>query len=429
MSTTRIQALCLLLGLLLTGGAAQAQVVENVVQDAPAAAPYAPYVAIEEEHYLPQPLEAYFEEHARSLQAGCGLTQEEQARAHALQDAYASGLRPAEDVLNKTEDVLVGVYRLGPADYDGERAYVILPGIPLTDEQLLSIVDAYARLWLPFDPAGLNERNCMRGGSLECTRVPTQGEIGRRTLLYEQYTRQGLRPQRAFTPLPEDDGLGEIQLRREPQSAEQQRERTFNGLEHFTFRPYREQTDEEILRFVQGHYATGAEDAIDYARLERLAREELTRLLNAPLSIVRTSDSAEADEAGEATAYQASFETVEANGHQEAYFIYLDARTGRTLTADWFVVKDPIQSDGEEHDPYDERWQEIARAFILDLHPQAQIVQTQALEPIRTRRSVDFDAGYSAQVRVTLATGETYHAEVLYQSGQVMLLSYRAAKT
>ena len=426
MTKRRVRMISLLLVLLLPGAPAQARVPENVVQVAPSPVPFAPYAAQEQEDYSPESLEAYYAESAPGSPAYPGLTKEEQTRACALMGDYAAGLRPAEDVLNKTEDVLVGVYSLNPADYDGERVYVILPGLPLTDEQLLSIVDAYARLGLTFDPAGLSCRNCMRGGGLECTRAPTRSEMSRRSLLYEQYKRQGLRPEHDFTPLPEDDGLGEIQLQREPAGAKQQQEKAFCGLEHFTFRPYREQTDEEILRFVQGHYAVEGEEAIDYARLERLARAELTRLLNAPLSIVRTSDSVEVNEAGEATAYQAIFETVEANGHQEAYTISMDAQTGRTFTADWFVVKDPIQSVETELDPYDERWQDIARDYILGLHPQAEVVRTQALGQIRTRRSVAFDAGYSAQVRVTLATGETYEAEILYQTEQVMLIGYRA---
>lgn len=64
------------------------------------------------------------------------LTAGEAARAKALLAKVQAGeiAYTGESVLDRMEDVVVGVYTLDPANYDGERAYVLLPGTCLTDE-------------------------------------------------------------------------------------------------------------------------------------------------------------------------------------------------------------------------------------------------------------------------------------------------------
>ena len=71
------------------------------------------------------------------------LTAGEAARARALLEKVQAGeiACTGESVLEKMEDVVVGVYALDPADYDGERVYTLLPGPCLSDEQLLSLID------------------------------------------------------------------------------------------------------------------------------------------------------------------------------------------------------------------------------------------------------------------------------------------------
>ena len=97
------------------------------------------------------------------------LTAGEAARAEALLKSYEAGERTGDgaSVLGRTERVTVGVYPLDPGVFDGETAYVILPGTCLRDEELLALIDAFAQLGQRFNPYGLNARNCMRGGYLD----------------------------------------------------------------------------------------------------------------------------------------------------------------------------------------------------------------------------------------------------------------------
>lgn len=120
-----------------------------------------------------------------------GLTEGEQARAAALLDAYQKGEKTGngEKVLNVDSDVVVGVYALNPEDFDGETVYTLLPSVCLTDEQLLSIIDAFHQLGQTFDPAGLNYRNCARGGGIETSRFLTASEQERCDIIARQIER------------------------------------------------------------------------------------------------------------------------------------------------------------------------------------------------------------------------------------------------
>ena len=84
------------------------------------------------------------------------MTAEEIERANALLDSYQAGTRPQQNVLNKLDNVVVGVYTLKPGDYEGETLFTLLPVNPLTDEQILEVIDAFARSGQTFDPDALS---------------------------------------------------------------------------------------------------------------------------------------------------------------------------------------------------------------------------------------------------------------------------------
>ena len=94
------------------------------------------------------------------LTSNCRLTTGERKRMEKLMAAYAAGERTGDgaSVLEAKKNVRVGVYALDPAEYDGERVLLLLPGNCLTDEEMLAILDAYRQLGEPFDPDALNER-------------------------------------------------------------------------------------------------------------------------------------------------------------------------------------------------------------------------------------------------------------------------------
>lgn len=282
-------ALCLLLPACALG------VTEGVVEDAPMVAVDGVRIGetAAEVSYLPEatlytdygdwtPAWENAEEWAESAQDEDGvyyeveqrprLTPGEAARAKALLEKVRSGelAYTGESVLGKMEDVVVGVYTLDPEDYDGERAYVLLPGPCMTDGQLLALIDAFDQLGLVFDPEALSYRNCARGGGIECSRFLTEEERGRYTQLAELIER----------------GLLDVTKLNMPQAIQPKLDsRYYCGMEDFTLRPYRAISDEELCAML---VETGVQDlskTFDFDAVEKKARAMLYERLGCPLSM------------------------------------------------------------------------------------------------------------------------------------------------
>lgn len=199
-----------------------------------------------------------------------GLTSGEIVRAKNLLAMYLNGEAPGDgaSVLNVTQNVALGVYPLDPEDYDGEKVFVILPNISLTNGQMLALIDAFYQLGLTFDPEGLNYRNCMRGGGIECTRFFTDEEQARRMTLSD-LIRRGI-----LTDVQSEDVL-RIELD----------SRYFNGLDGFSFRPYRSMTDEELAAQLVAAGVRDESEEIDFDAMEKQTRGLLVKEFGCPLSM------------------------------------------------------------------------------------------------------------------------------------------------
>ncbi len=200
------------------------------------------------------------------------LTAGEVRRARKLSEDYYAGKATytGESVLEKMDGVIVGVYALDPAEYDGEHAYVILPGTCLTDEQLLSIIAAYDEMGLVFDPAGLNYRNCSRGGGIETTRFFTDEEQERYVYLAECIRLGKLIPPEGIT-----DEL------RNPTLVSDY----FCGGSDFSLKPYRRMTDEEMVALLVSIGVHDERGEIDHAAVEARGRSALYQAFRCPLSM------------------------------------------------------------------------------------------------------------------------------------------------
>lgn len=200
------------------------------------------------------------------------MTAGEAARAKKLLVQYQAGeaVYAGESILNKMEDVVVGVYALDPDDFDGERAYVILPGTCMTDEQILAVIDAYDQLGLVFDPDGLSVRNCARGGGVETSRFLTEEERGRHQNLARLMERGLLDAEHASAAKAINPRLDR---------------RYFCGLPDFTIRPYRAQTDEEFVALLVAMGYHDKTEEIDFDGIEKESRAILCGRLGAALSM------------------------------------------------------------------------------------------------------------------------------------------------
>lgn len=278
----------LAMALAITAFAQAAAVQEGVVEAAQEVALDA--VALVEESYVPQAQEEEAPEPAWGQEAvytapefdgsvfhpifqGNGLTGGEVIRARRLLAAYRAGEAQddGERVLGTQENVTVGVYSLNPEDYDGETIYLLLPGACLTDEELLAIIDAYDRLGVVFEPDTLNERNCMRGGSAEATRSLTDEERARLVTLRD-LIRRGMIPPDAAAEVA-SIGLDA---------------RYANGLDHFSFLPYRAMSDAELVGLLLAMGVRNEGGGMEADAVEAESRALLTCLLACPLSMTCT---------------------------------------------------------------------------------------------------------------------------------------------
>lgn len=348
------------------------------------------------------------------------LTETEQARAAQLLKDYQNGKRPAQSVLSLTENVQVGVYGLRPEDYEGERAYVLLPCRELTDDELLAIIDAYAQLGLTLDPAGFSYRNCMRGGGIETTRVLTEEESDRLTLLHDLYNRQGMRPEKPYTPLPEDDGLGNILLDEE----------SFSGLPDFRFVPYRRQTDEELMRCVSAQYVHEDTPAspTELSAYENQTRRELMRVLGAPLALERQAEGifAASDfsiQFDNHSVYRISLTSYTFEGRFQEYVALLNVQTGM-LDMVWADREDEaLIHDDLRGDLYDPKWVELTREAIEDMR--SDNVAIVSIEPTGGECGLANNAGLGIMMRAIMADGGYYEIVIAYQDEKPHMAIYQ----
>ena len=267
----------------------------------------------------------------RWLTSNCRLTTGERKRMEKLMAAYAAGERTGDgaSVLEAKKNVRVGVYALDPAEYDGERVLLLLPGNCLTDEEMLAILDAYRQLGEPFDPDALNERNCVRGhtfmgtseGDNEERRARLKGLIQRGII-----RREDVPETMTAVELDENSFLG-----------------SYDGK--FILTPYRRLTDDELLDMLFLSGFKNESEAIDLPAAERNARLALREKNGCPLSM-------------ELTYMNTSYDYGEANGHWRRIpfvtlmFEYID-EAGAHWNADAFINGVTSQTTGTHVYSYD----------------------------------------------------------------------------
>lgn len=187
------------------------------------------------------------------------------------------GLAGGEEIIGVKENVALGVYPLDPEDYDGEAVYVLLPGLCLTDEQLIALMDAFGRLGLAFDPEGLSARNCMRGGGKMASRPLTEEEKERRGRL-ELLLQRGI--------LQEEAANGRYGISLNPE--QYLLSDAGNGQLHDVFMcyPYRSVSDETLLYTAITLGTRNLSDEMDLDSLHKQAYDTLTQTLALPTPLV-----------------------------------------------------------------------------------------------------------------------------------------------
>ena len=395
----------LLLLMLALPFAASAQ--ENEVVVLPTVAPVTQVQVSQAADYTSASLAGYYESmqlEGDDYQAP-HMTAAEAARAKELLAAYQAGTRPTQSVLNKTENVVVGVYTLPPADYEGQTLYVLLPVHPLTDEEMLELIDAFAQCGQTFDPDALTYQNCMRGGGNSSSRFIQQEEADRRSVLRDLYIRQGFTSEVAYTPLVSDDGLGLAML--DPDA--------YCGLESFPFYPARPMTDDELLRTVMYTETDDPTEFCNYAAYEKQLRLELTRLVGAPMVMTRQDEcmGVMGDfniNYDNEKVYCASFNAADGT----SYWGCLDVDTNKALSINVWQECGLTYSDLHLN-PFDEKWLTIAKDAVLAARSDNMAIastQSEGEIPIQ-------DAGYGVSVDVAMADGSYYSAQIAFQNEAV----------
>lgn len=359
-------ALCLLLPI-----GAQA-VEEGVVEDAPMVAIDASAFEMDETSYLPdesyyaldvwEPAWATSEEYVpaelsygmyEDVSQSPRLMPGEIARAKKLAQAYREGkvTYTGESVLEKMENVVLGVYALNPDDFSGEHAFVLLPGTCLTDEQLLAIIDAFSQMGLEFDPETLNYRNCARGGGIETTRFFASEEKDRFSTLVDKVRRGIIVPDASF------DGL--VRVPKLDNSY-------YCGMTDFLLMPHHSLTDEELLSLAVGAGYHNESDEYDLDEIERRSRNALYQAFHTPLSMelsgVFTEGSsmmplfnAECEDGWDFDSearwtFGANFSYAKADGVEVHAYTYFDRESGELLYASAIDSRDLGDASPEERE-------------------------------------------------------------------------------
>ena len=387
---------------------------ENIAVLLPTLAPAVSLQIIETENEYAIDLEAYYAGDynlsVTSYQMPAMIPDEIQRTSEA-KARYAAGERPEKQILNLTENVSIGVYELPADQYQGESTFVILPNRELTDDELLQLVDAFAVLQLDFNPSNLSWRNCMRGGSIECTRGFTQDEMERSSSLRNLYQRGMIAPEGTMTPLPAHDGFGSIELNPDE----------FCGMSHFRFFPARRLTDEELLQYVAPMLDNQLATAGEYAAWEIQLRQQLYLIMGTPLSSERTSESlyVESDSSiwgVERKLYRAQFALIGENGigNHEGSIL---TESGELASATIFS-RDLIYSDVRSN-PFDVKWQDIAVNWV----------NTHRKDGISVVRADCYgeewqSCGYGSIIKVTMEDGGVYTIRVHFGTEQVYDVEY-----
>ncbi len=266
------------------------------------------------------------------------LTEGEIERANQLLLEYETGKKTGngKSILNITENVALGVYSVDPEDFNGEPFYHILPATNLTDEEILSIIDAYALMGYRFRPENLSYRNTLRGGGEETTRHMMEEEYDRLRALAEMIT---------YGYLDAEITAHNLFIKLDP--------RYHRRMTEFILLPYRSLTDEELVSWLLSMGYEDKSDKYDFAAIEKQARNVLYDLLNLPLSmkreyiftdgsylIIPRFENGEEDweklekEGSEAReTYGASFIFVGTDGYAVNNIITFDTKTGAILSA------------------------------------------------------------------------------------------------
>ena len=386
---------------------------ENVAVILPTLAPAVSLQIVELENEYAIDLEAYYGGDynlpVTSYQMPA-MTPEEIQRTAAAQARYDAGERPATSILNLTENVVISVYELPADQYQGEATFVILPDRELTDEELLQLVDAFAVLQLDFNPSILSWRNCMRGGSIECTRGFTQDEMERSSSLRNLYQRGLITPEGVMTPLPARDGFGVIVLNPD----------AFCGMSHFRFFPARRLTDEELLQYVAPMLDNQQATAGEYAAWEAQLRQQLYNVLGTPLSAERISESIHIVWGEDREIYRAQFKLIGQNGmgnHEGAIL----TENGKLASANIFC-REKTYSD-VRCDPFDVKWKDIAVKWVNDhRNDDISVVRAECFGEDWLQSS-----GYGAIIKITMEDSGVYTIRVHYGTEQVFDVDYSDA--
>ncbi|MBR0406645.1 MAG: hypothetical protein IJI53_01265 [Clostridia bacterium] len=423
----RLLALGLSLALLVPGMA----LAENTVEILPTTPPAPVIVLPEENPYAFADLEPYFQEAIAQGYTTDGkfnyelthFSPEELEKLPEIQAKYDAGERPAESILNKTEDVHAALITLPPEQYEGESWFLILPNRCMTEEELLQVVDAFAQLGQPLNPDALTWHNCMRMPTEE---TPLRGyagdEVERLQSIRELFTRGGLRPETPFTRLPSDDGVGCIGLYEED----------FNGMNELRFYPARRLTDEELLQLYQFYFGDPPAPADEMAGYEAKLRNLMNTQMGMPLTAKRTGEGLQKANDGNVfgdtrDCYSCTF--VEVGGQEREWTGYLDLATGKLLRAysyadmSWLSGEHQMYSD-VRLDPFQQVWADRAKAYIAAMLPEGDA----NIDRVELRGEATHNMLYAANVRVWMKDGGCYELSFLYAIDNVGYLDYSDAE-
>ena len=342
------------------------------------------------------------------------LAADELLRFPEIKARYDAGHRAPEGVdsiLNRTENVSIGVYPLPMEMYHGEQVFLLLPDRLLTDDELLLILDTYAALDLTFDPEALSWRNCMRGGTLEYTRAFIGDENQRMDSLMDLYRRGVLLPEEETDLMPGRDGVGRVSLNPEE----------YGGADSFSFIPGCRMSDPNLLKLAAMNIGELNYALQDYAGWESLARLQMHTLFGMPVTVERISESTALENqlrpyGAERQIYQAEFENLTDPAVWK----------GELSIEDGSLVFGCVQFNSASGvctpmDPYLPKWTDIATDWVKQTRQDGVgIARTENYGQINL-----LNGDYGVEIHVIMEDESRYNVSVSYSAERPLFVVYR----
>lgn len=343
------------------------------------------------------------------------LNEDELRLLDKMRNAYEQGKRPAKKAPTLPDKTGFAIIPLDPNDYDGMTDYYIIPDRNLTEQEFLQLIAHGEELGVPFTLQTFTTKNCMTYGSTVNRNSPA-GENERYLLLFNRFTREGLRPKTIPVLTFPVSGPAKITLNS-----------SANGAKVFYLHPLRELTDEELLQLIYMQFNgnigldprdIGRNAAMDEAWVRAIAEDVLSMPLSVDNNLLIYN---RMDSTGNVV-MSVNYVTPLINGKRTHYIVAVDLTTNRFSSLSQHMEDRSLQKQNETQSEQqtvpDFPWEDIATSAVEKLSgfsaETMQVYEPYTAETVTSAGSMETAV---MPVNITVTNGDKYNVSIRISDG------------